>query len=108
MSPGAGGNLFRQVRGVEVAPVGQNHGALQRVFQLPHITRPVIGHQHIEDIVVHPLKGDPRFFHVGADEGARQLGDVLPVVAQGRTLDTHDAQAVVEVRPEGAVGHRLL
>ena len=106
-SHGDGGPLQADVLGVDDVGLGEGGGALQHVFQLPDVPRPVVGEQ-----LVHSLPGEDLFGHVVFLENflhqmVNEEADVLLAVPQGGQLQGEGAEAVVQVLAELPGGHLL-
>ena len=70
--------------------VGQQHGALDGVLQLPHVPRPVVGHEEIDGRGGEADDRAPVPLVVFLDEVVREEDDVGPAVAQRRHVDRKD------------------
>src|SRR5688572_5653048 len=112
-SRGAGRPLRREI-GLAIlrldgaARRGHGDGALDLVEQLPHVARPVIAGEHVE------RRRAQRHFglreavaRLPQEEGA-EVGNLLAPRAQRRHLEADDAEAIVEILAELALGHPLL
>jgi hypothetical protein len=90
-----------QIRDAENRPGTQGNGALDGVFQLPDISRPIVGDQPAHGVFgngAHRTLRVGEFFEKRGDEN----GNIALAVSQRRQLDLHDVQAEVEVLPEGS------
>src|SRR5436190_2183210 len=107
---GSGGRAAAQgkiLRGHHGAGAQQDR-ALDHVFELPDVPRPIVRLQLPERLagdVGHVL---PELGGEALQEVVDQQGDVLPAVAQRRHVDRDDVEPVIEVLPEPLLLDQLL
>ena len=93
-------HLRRQHRPRERAAGGQEHGALDDVAQFADVAGPRIGLQRGQRVGLHAGGLLAVFLLEAHGEGLRQQGHVALAGAQGRDVQVHDGDAVVEVHAE--------
>src|SRR5574341_1386954 len=84
VAAGAGDNLKRQVLQADLVVPAQHHCPLYDVFQLPHISRPMIGAKAVQRLRGQSLRGFLQLGRVLPYEVIDQYGDVLSALPQGR------------------------
>ena len=89
----------------QIRPAREDHRALDEVFQLADVSRPVIRRQRLHrlgrdrvDALVHAPRKLLR-------EVTHERRDVFLAIAERGIHDRKDVQAVVEIAPEFPVGH---
>jgi hypothetical protein len=78
----------------------QNRCALDDVSKLPHVARPVVGHETVHGDLVDPAEGLPHHSRGSGNEERGDRGNVLPPVSERRALDREDSKAEVKVGPK--------
>ena len=99
-------NVLREAVGVDPAAVlGEGEQRRQQVGQLAQIPRPTVLQQPLAR-----RRGQPHAARLAAQAGQHGVQNPRQVgaLAQGRKIEDHVPQAVVEVGPEAALGHRGL
>ena len=87
---------------------GREHdAALDGVFQLAHVARPLVIDQGAEGVGGELARGQVVLSGVEVEEVVGEQGDVFAAGAQGGQVDGDDVEAVEEVFAEAAVAHRL-
>jgi len=80
--------------------------AVDQVFQLAHVARPIVGHQAFRGLALDDLPRQALARRLG-EEGLDQFGDVLEPFAQRRQAQRHDVQAVEQILAEAALAGQL-
>src|SRR5258708_6379992 len=87
------------------SPVVCGAGALDGVFKLSHVARPVVLLQSGQPALVDPFDAAPGALRVFLDEMLDQRRNVVPAIAQRWNLDRNHVEPVEEILLEPAVGH---
>ena len=101
-----GNSVCRKVVDLDGVPTRPDKRKLDRTFEFPHVSWPIVG-----DDVPERLLGQPQDVPIelrveGLDEMIHQKRDVLPAFPQGRELDRNDIQAIEEVFPKPTLFHK--
>ena len=88
-------------------PRGEHDAALDGVFQLAHVARPVVIDQGAQGVGGELARGEAVFVGVEVEKVLGEQGNVFAAGAQRRQVDGDDVEAVEEVFAEAAVAHRL-
>jgi len=81
---------------------GKNYGALDNVFQLAHIARPIVIHQELQRRGSKVAQRLVVFLAVADEEMGEQRRNILAAVAQGGQRQMNDVQAMVKIFAEAA------
>ena len=111
--PASPGSLARQAiaeRRIELQRVagGSNQGALDGVFELTHVARPVVPSERTHHRVRHAGDVAPQFPLMIVDEEPHQRRNVLSTLAQGWHRDRKHVESIVEIGPELPARHGRL
>ena len=87
---------------------GSNQRALDGVFQLTHVARPVVPDERAHHLVGYSGDAALQFSLMVVDEEPHQRGDVFSTFAHWRHLDRKHAESIVEIGPELPFRHRRL
>ena len=98
-----GGEIVRLQEG----RVGQNDGAVDRIFKLADIARPIMIAQKGQGLGTGPHDPAALLDIEPLDEMGHQRWDVFAPIAQRGGLDRKDVQTVIEVIAKAALGDRL-
>jgi len=106
-SEGAGIPAFRADGVIEIADVDAVAGreedrALDHVFQLAHVARPVVDMSGVQRGGRDPVDGRPCSFAKELAEALDEEGDVVATLAERRDLDRDDRKPVKKVLPGNA------
>ena len=102
MDQQAGGHLA----GVNLLSAHGNDQPLDEVFEFPDIARPAMLLQYQQRIIGEALDRDPVRAAVDLEKVLAQHGDVSDALTQGRQIDRHNVDAVVQVLAKTArAGH---
>ena len=82
-------------------------GPLDHRAQLAHVPGPGVALQRVRGLPREEVRGRRLALALAGEERLRQGQDVVAALAQRRHGQGHDAEAVEEVLPERARGHRL-
>jgi hypothetical protein len=89
--------------GAEVAPGGEDGGALEHVGELAQIARPSVLGELGQAVLRDSHPSPARASRLLLEEHHRKAGQVLEPVAERRQVQGEDAQAIVEVLSESAL-----
>src|SRR5215813_4308599 len=89
----------------QCAVARKNHGPLDHVFQLAHVTRPVVRRQQIHRATVDPADRPTEPLAVFGGEVRGQQRNIFDAFPQRRQMDGEDIQPVVEIAAESARPH---
>ena len=99
----------REVLRLQHAPGrAHGHGPLNLIAQLPHVARPPVLGQHVERVRAQLHVGFVEPLRRVAQEERAEVRNLLAPIAQRRDVDADDAEAVVQILAESALGHALL
>ena len=94
-----------EIFGGDSAPVGQQHGAFDRVFQFPDVARPLVAHQEFQRVGLQHGHLLLQLSRESLDEGSRERRHIRFPLAERRHVDGDDVEPVVQVITEGARLH---
>ena len=77
--------------------LAQDHGPLDYILKLSHITRPRIAHKKLHAILRHALDLLTEFFGEAGQKKQCQLRYIGPALAQGRDTEREDIQPIEKV-----------
>jgi len=92
--------MIEQARQVDLVGLREDHGPLNRVFQLADVAGPFILQQGFPGFWRDLTDGFPCLFVGFEEEVLQEIRDVFPSFAEWREMDGDDAQAVEEVLAE--------
>ena len=101
---GLGGDLRKFVNAHRFA-LGEDHGAENRVFQLPHIAGPAVGNEHLQRLRLDRAHALSFFRRETGEEMPRKFRNVLGPRPQRRHHDREDVQTIEQVFPESSRLH---
>lgn len=106
----ASGSVSILISGKELqhAAAGQQHRALNDVFQFAHVTRPLHAAEQAQRFRRNAVNVAPETAGNFKGEGLHQQGNILRPLAQGRQVDREDVQPIVEIAAKLAIGDHLL
>ena len=92
--------LDRQLIRGNARPLGDDHGPLDDILQLPDVTGPGVSFEDFKGIVVNLVDGLAGAAGVHLEKVHGQLGNVLAPLPERRHGDRDDIEAVIEVFAE--------
>src|SRR5208337_4415713 len=96
--------LFKLRHGqAEFGPGRENHGSLDQILELPHVTRPVIACKGVHFLSRDGFNTAVHQARVFLHEIAHQQGDIFAAFAEGWNHDGEDVQAIVKVAAKKAL-----
>src|SRR5690606_36120070 len=88
---------------IDLLAIAKNHGALDYVVQLAHVTGPGISGDGLDRLGRKMLEGLIQLRTAALEQHFGDIQNVLAALAQRRQYQLHDIDAVVEVLPELSV-----
>jgi len=102
---GRAAHFRRQIRRADPPPRVQNDHAFDKIAQFAHVAGPGVGFEALQSFGREIRRNSAVHGAQTGCEAMKQRRDIGPSLAQGRQVQRHDAQPVVEIFPKRAGGN---
>src|SRR3990172_8368901 len=102
-----GNNSRSQIMEMDLWTLAEDHGPLDRVGQLAHISRPVIGYEFLHRFLGNLGAGLLYLFGKPLSKELGQIRDILSPVPQGRKGNGNDIETVIKILAEATRSNGL-